>query len=723
MTPEEHLQIHAQRCLLMVQRHTRRHADRLFDHNRRSYTDDCVGRSEVRRLLGIADDQGGQEWLDDFGFAPLPVIHERLAVLDARLGAALEVHRQESDSVTLPLEILRENFALSEAALDLLVAASLPRLSLDMSRLLTFAWADFTAKQPSVAFLAEMICYDMRKLGAAIELMDDDANLVRYRLLTTQPHARWGGSTPRIHRLVEVPQRVLDFILGGRHQSAGLPGCVLRAADQSARHLVVDADLRQQLKEALAQKSPRLVLVGIDGSGRRTLIRAFCGAKKILDVDLASAVADTLASPAEALIDRLSEVLREGRLHSAPVVLRLDASMSDELMAALTRSLGALRMLLQNFPGGAIFCVSEMDALVRGWMPDAEIARVKLPDRESQHTLWRRALKPHLPRARKDKLAETISQTYRLTPGAIFKIVEQTTQRLERRTGSNKITPEALFVSIRQQFEHRLGTLAEPYVVNLALEDVVLSDDVRVKVGQILTYARNAERVFQHWGFDRHSPQGRGLSVLFSGPPGTGKTLLAGVLARALGRAVYRVDLSRIVDKYIGETEKNLAKVFDEAERAQAILLFDEADSLFAKRTAVKSSNDRYANLEVNFLLQRLEKFEGVSILTTNFVNSIDDAFQRRIRFKLEFPMPDAALRADLWRRLLPPEAPMADDIDFEVLGEEFTMSGGHIRNAVLRAAMEASGKDSALNHTLLWDAALEERRERGGLVSGQAWR
>src|SRR5690606_38455345 len=153
---------------------------------------------------------------------------------------------------------------------------------------------------------------------------------------------------------------------------------------------------------------------------------------------------------------------------------------------------------------------------------------------------------------------------------------------------------------VRKQFDHGIGWLADAISVNIGIDEVVLSPDMREQIQEILVYARNSEMVFHRWGLSDKSPTGQGLSVMFSGPPGTGKTLMAGVLARELGRVCYRVDLSRVVDKYIGETEKNLGKVFDEADRAQAVLLFDEADSLFAKRTKVKSSNDRYANLEVN---------------------------------------------------------------------------------------------------------------------------
>src|SRR5205809_3706931 len=176
-----------------------------------------------------------------------------------------------------------------------------------------------------------------------------------------------------------------------------------------------------------------------------------------------------------------------------------------------------------------------------------------------------------------------------------------------------------------------------------------MKDSVRELVGR----ARWQRKVYEEWGMGRRIATARGLTALFYGPPGTGKTLVAGLVARELGLELWRVDLARVMSKWIGETEKNLGEVFDAAEEGQIMLLFDEADSLFAKRTEVRSSNDRYANLEVNYLLQRMERFEGVSILTTNLEGSIDQAFKRRLTCRISFPMPDVPERELLWRRMI----------------------------------------------------------------------
>jgi SpoVK/Ycf46/Vps4 family AAA+-type ATPase len=209
----------------------------------------------------------------------------------------------------------------------------------------------------------------------------------------------------------------------------------------------------------------------------------------------------------------------------------------------------------------------------------------------------------------------------------------------------------------------------------------------------------------------------RGITALFAGSPGTGKTMVAGVIARDLGLDLYRVDVSRISSRWLGETEKNLGQLFDAAEDGQVMLLFDEADSLFGKRTEVKSSNDRYANMEVNYLLQRLDSFEGIAILTTNFGKAIDPAFKRRLTYRMTFPFPDEDMREQLWRSLIPPQVPIQGRINYSDLAQRFRLSGGYIRNAALRAAFLAAEEGTPLSHDHIERAIRMEFREIGKLA------
>lgn len=231
--------------------------------------------------------------------------------------------------------------------------------------------------------------------------------------------------------------------------------------------------------------------------------------------------------------------------------------------------------------------------------------------------------------------------------------------------------------------------------------DLVLPEPQTAILRQIALHARHAARVNGEWGFAARYARGLGLSVLFAGPSGTGKTMAAGVLGRELDRDLYQIDLATVVSKYIGETEKHLRKIFDAAERSGAILLFDEADALFGKRTQVRDSHDRYANLEISYLLQRMESYRGIAILTTNMQNALDPAFQRRLRFVVQFPFPDAASRERMWHKVFPAAAPVAD-LDFERLAQ-LNVTGGSIRNIALLAAFLAAdgGAPIAMNHIL----------------------
>jgi SpoVK/Ycf46/Vps4 family AAA+-type ATPase len=249
-------------------------------------------------------------------------------------------------------------------------------------------------------------------------------------------------------------------------------------------------------------------------------------------------------------------------------------------------------------------------------------------------------------------------------------------------------------------------------------DDVVLPNDQVEAIVELMARVRGRHKVYEQWGFGAKVGKGLGVSALFSGPPGTGKTMVAGLIAKELGLECYQVDISKIVSKYIGETEKNLAALFDAAEAGHAILLFDEADSLFGKRTDVKSSNDRFANFETNYLLQRLETFTGICLLTSNHESNMDPAFQRRLSLHLRFELPDDEERAKLWQAVLPAGAPIAGTIDFAALGRRYAMSGGYIKNAALRAAFVAADKGEAISSAHLERAARVEYEGMGKLAA-----
>ncbi|MBT3222255.1 MAG: ATP-binding protein, partial [Proteobacteria bacterium] len=296
-------------------------------------------------------------------------------------------------------------------------------------------------------------------------------------------------------------------------------------------------------------------------------------------------------------------------------------------------------------------------------------------------------------------MANFALDTTALQGAALQAIGEVTTKlRADPDCDLSTLARRALWNACKSQLSPRIGHLAQLLPGGVELDDVVTNDSVREVFRQIEIHIRHRDRVHRCWGFTDAGGRGKGTTVLLAGPPGTGKTMAAEALASSLDLDLYRVDLSNVISKYIGETEKNLAKIFDAAEAGGVVLLFDEADALFGKRSEVKDSRDRHANIEVSYLLQRMEAFNGLSILTTNLKEGLDHAFLRRIRFVLDFAFPNASQRELIWQKSIPPRAPIRD-LDMAKLAR-LNVAGGEIRNIVVNAAFRAAadGDDASID-------------------------
>ncbi|HET7503626.1 MAG TPA: ATP-binding protein [Kofleriaceae bacterium] len=312
-----------------------------------------------------------------------------------------------------------------------------------------------------------------------------------------------------------------------------------------------------------------------------------------------------------------------------------------------------------------------------------------------------------------------LAHRYRVGPAAIERAVASVCQR---RAPGAPLDEPALLEGLRHNIAEQLGGLAHPVAVTQTWDDLVISEDTADLIVALVGRVRHAHQVLDQWGYRKKIARGTGVAALFSGPPGTGKTMVAGLIARELGLELYQVDLSKVVSKWVGETEKNLARIFDGAEQGHALLLFDEADALFGQRSAsAASATDRYANLEVNYLLQRIEAFGGITILTTNMDSAIDGALKRRLAAHIVFATPDEDERAALWEHQIDTgAAPIARDVDHVELARAFpSMSGANIRNAALSAAFLAAAAGAPqINHEYLVRAARAEYRSMGHMVS-----
>ena len=306
---------------------------------------------------------------------------------------------------------------------------------------------------------------------------------------------------------------------------------------------------------------------------------------------------------------------------------------------------------------------------------------------------------------------EELASKFRFSPRQVELACRQAAG-LARLDGLAAIPSREMHQCCYHQVVHRLGDLATPVRPAFRWDDVVMPADQKRLLQHACGHIKFRHRVYGEWGFDQKVTYGRGLSILFAGAPGTGKTMCAQVIANELNMEMYKINISQIVSKYIGETEKNLQAVFAEARKSNCILFFDECDAIFGKRSEVKDAHDRNANVEVAYLLQQIEEHDGVCIMATNLIGNIDAAFMRRITYVVHFPFPDPAMREEIYRRTIPRETPLADDIDWAFLAEKFELSGGHIKNIVLSAAFLAALEGQPIGMSQLLRAAVGELKK-----------
>ena len=498
-----------------------------------------------------------------------------------------------------------------------------------------------------------------------------------------------GARVPQSRRGVRAADRVIALAQGELALDRELGECA------AVHALAAAGACPDELRGVLgAQPAPVIVATGPDGAGRATVLAA-CAATAGLGT--LRVRAPVLAREPAQVRRLVRAVLREA------AVLRLVPLFEDVAVASDDVVVLALEDALVGF-GRPVLVTSAAPVALRA--RPVVVHRVAKPDRELRAAQWA----AHVPTA-PTALVREVADQYALWPGAIAAAARNA---VAVAAPGAALTATDVQAGVRAYLGEQLQGLATRIDWRQTWDDVVLPPDQFEQLIELVARVRHRGHVLERWGFGDKTAKGHGIAALLSGPPGTGKTMVAGLIAQELGLDLYQVDLSKVVSKYIGETEKQLGALFDAAETGQAIILFDEADALFAKRSEVKSSNDRYANLEVNYLLQRLEQFTGVCLLTTNHETAIDEAFRRRLALHVRFPLPDEPQRAELWRALMPRAAEVSGDIDPARLAEAFVMSGGYIKNAVLRAAYRAADEGTPIAMRHLWRAARAEYESMG---------
>jgi len=533
------------------------------------------------------------------------------------------------------------------------------------------------------------------------DALSPDAPLRYWQLVTVDEDGVGAGGT-LTRAPIRIDERVLHFITGVAADDTVLSGRARRIDPADIAIGDTDDVLAERVARAFTKKAERSTIVVVhteapDSVGLRDV--ALAAVRRVAQSALWVVASDLPTDGAE-LVRLGRRVHREGALADALPVLAVDAASSESTAVSFARAMrGPLLWLGAPLPA------------LKALPDDRRIMRFELPAPDAKRTRatliahWTQSDATTLERDRTPADVvpelERAAAQFHVGPSEVCDIVE----RLDSVPSRDRAG--LVWAAAREVARGGLDELAQRVEGSARLADLILPAAQLAALRDIAAQLRNRDRVYGDWGFAAKHARGQGMTALFVGESGTGKTLAAEAIANEVELDLYRIDLATVVSKYIGETEKNLKRLFAAAESSGAVLLFDEADALFGKRSEVKDSHDRYANIEVAYLLQRMESYRGLAILTTNMKSALDRAFLRRIRFVLHFPFPDAAAREQIWRRELPTATPVGD-IDFSALSR-LNLSGGNIHSVVLNAAFKAADGSGRVDHAVLAEAARAE--------------
>lgn len=671
-----------------------------------------IPEQEVDTLLSRP--AGLPHWAAAVGPSALPEVH---AALD-QIRASIARRKAEGvrAGVRLRLDELARLFELTSFDMDALLICLAPELDLRYERLYAYLQDDVTKKRPSVDLVLNLLSPSFEAKLAFRQRFAPQAPLLKHALLTLfdDPAQQ---SPPLLGKYLKADERVVRYLFGSDELDARLL-LYAQASAPRARidDLLLPTDLKRRLVSLARSQGASLAFYfqGPYGVGKQTAAEALCREleRRLLVVDGERLVnADELTfEPAIRLI------MREALLQDAVLYWDgFDSLLAEERLAWRM----ALLRALEEQPGLAILAGNSP------WEP-ADLFRTRpfvrvefpRPAYRERLSLWQASLDGATPENDEADLSALASK-FRFSGGQI-RDAAATARNLARwrDPDEGRLIAADLQAACRLQSNRKLAALARKITPHYTWGDIVLPADRLRQLREICNQVKYRARVYDEWGFDRKLSLGKGLNVLFAGPSGTGKTMAAEIMAGELGLDLYKIDLATVVSKYIGETEKNLARIFDEAETSNAILFFDEADALFGKRSEVRDSHDRYANIEISYLLQRMEEYDGVVILATNLHKNMDEAFVRRMHFTVEFPFPDVGNRQRIWEKIWPDETPRDPGLDLDFMARRFEITGGSIRNVALAAAFLAADDGRVVEMSHLLRATQREYQKMGKVVS-----
>jgi SpoVK/Ycf46/Vps4 family AAA+-type ATPase len=628
----------------------------------------------------------------------------------------------------MPLLDLAERLKLNSHGVDILLIVLAPLIDPELIDSLLPKGRLF-AQNLNVKTVLSLLFHSSAERFAEHHLIAQNGRLISSGLIHVSPS---GGDQNANSFEIRATDTLANFVLERPLLSGVMTQfCELGRANHRWNQVILDEEQKSLIWNLVAGESPMrqnlsewgydevlttgsgivLLFAGPPGTGKTAFAHAIAErlGREVLRVSTAS-----LLAAKESLEPVLDEVFRVGQMANAVVVMDDCESMLSErnthflsLLQSLERNNGLLILTTNN--------AQAIDfAMARRILYRLDFERPSAYQREG---IWYVHLPPDAP-LNEDIDVGTLAAIYEFSGAQIRNTVLIALSNMMA-AEENELTMAHLRNAAETQLGARFDNMAVKSVADFGIDRLILPEREMDQLKEVLSACRHREYVLNRWGFGKRLPTGRGLCILFDGPPGTGKTFTAEILAHELKLPLYRVHIPNIVSKWVGETERNIAEIFVRARAARAMLLFDEADSLFGRRSTggQGGANDRYANMEVNLLLQEIERYDGITVLTTNLYGNLDDALQRRIQFRVTFPFPESEERANIWQILMPPEAPVDEEVDYEALGKRFELAGGHIKNALLRAAYRARDDDGDISQTHLIDAAVAECRAQGKIV------
>ncbi len=617
----------------------------------------------------------------------------------ARLRSGLRDRERQTLEEGRSLRVLElaQAFDLSETAVDILLVALAAELDGKYGRIFGYLHDDLTAMRPTVEVILRLLAGHEHDRLALRSAFAPGAPLQRHHLLQIE------SDRPGPRRPVRVDDRIVGFLLGGDAWALD-PDIAMTLHEPCS---VTDDPLPPNASGSLAPIAAAVtpnttppvmgVFSGEDERAAETAVAAVCAG-----ADRSRLQVDGLDLTVDGLAGSLKPVIREARLHHAIVHVTSAGDPNED-----PDRFRQLLTVLDGVPDACFLTSATSIPATVGASLDRHVIRTRhfpRPSMDDRITYWSAA--PDIPA---DVSAADLASRYRLTSGEILDAIE--TARI---LGDGTITHDGIEAGCRLQSRGGLGEHAREIDPGYEWSDIVLPPAVCRQLHELAAMMQQRGRIFEQWGFEDRFTRGTGINALFTGKPGTGKTMAAEVIAADVGLPLYRLDLSSVLSKYIGETEENLGRVFDALERSDAIVFFDEADALFGSRTEISDSRDRYANAEVDYLLERMEDHDGCVILASNLKENIDEAFRRRITAHIEFPRPDESARREIWSGIFPADTPTTD-LDLAYLAE-FELTGGDIKNVAIYAAGLAANADEPIGMKQLVRAIDRQLQQAGAL-------